>query len=704
VELKIKEKQVNGKKVSGIITENLKVITPFIFETINKSGNFYICTMEDGRQSVYNSKGTCLLSYEEEYKDLKELKISMRNCGYFYGTKEEKVGILRLSYNYVKDIEVPEVYEAYKFGACDEIEEMHDGTIKLIKHNKTKDKIGYFYHPNFPKLVKPEFITYDYYRVNAKSLCINTKEDDRYYDKSSTVEKGSLTFNIELVKFSKIKNKREVFGLKQKTVTERTDYTFKTDFADLFKCEYSKIEYDEERQIFMLEKIVDGKIMKGFVGVAIEWDLQTRGSEVSGYANFNPQVSLPCEFEEIRILPKDKYETDSYVIVKKDGKYGMYKFWFKEKFGDYNYYDYYNRKTTAESMFDEIAPCIYDSIEVKDVSKGMIAKINDEEQIVMDVKTNGKYVNIKNKYKKVNILDENIYLCEKKNGNKVLVLVSKEDYFNREYKTVITEEIACDDVELFKSDSDKNVIKVTKDNISDIYIINPNIMKIVENIVDIKQDARYPKYFKVTKENQHICYVNYEGVVFDTEKLNIVPSNLDVEYLESIYMFKVSNNGIINLYNNKCLCGNKIYENRDYVAFDAVGTYNHTFVGYTEKEEKISKLFRVRLAGTDITEVDILEGIFNVDNIILNGERIIYSIFDNHEGKIKYGVIETIEGNSCIECEYDSIKFDANNNVFVATLNNENYLFDIDGFTIEIEDYENKYHKIENTLSLNLKK
>jgi len=97
VELKIKEKQVNGKKVSGIITENLKVITPFIFETINKSGNFYICTMEDGRQSVYNSKGTCLLSYEEEYKDLKELKISMRNCGYFYGTKEEKVGILRLS-------------------------------------------------------------------------------------------------------------------------------------------------------------------------------------------------------------------------------------------------------------------------------------------------------------------------------------------------------------------------------------------------------------------------------------------------------------------------------------------------------------------------------------------------------------------------------------------------------------------------------
>ena len=97
--LKIKEKMVNGKKVAGLINENLKEVAPFEFESITEvvlkgcySRDFYICKKEDGTCSVYDSDGNLRLSYVDGYKVLDFLKYREGNA--FVVEKNGEVGII----------------------------------------------------------------------------------------------------------------------------------------------------------------------------------------------------------------------------------------------------------------------------------------------------------------------------------------------------------------------------------------------------------------------------------------------------------------------------------------------------------------------------------------------------------------------------------------------------------------------------------
>lgn len=53
MELRIKQKMINGKKLMGIINENLKEIVPFEFQNIIEVGansiKYFICEKEDGK-------------------------------------------------------------------------------------------------------------------------------------------------------------------------------------------------------------------------------------------------------------------------------------------------------------------------------------------------------------------------------------------------------------------------------------------------------------------------------------------------------------------------------------------------------------------------------------------------------------------------------------------------------------------------------
>lgn len=82
-------------------------------------------------------------------------------------------------------------------------------------------------------------------------------------------------------------------------------------------------------------------------------------------------------------------------------------------------------------------------------------------------------------------------------------------------------------------------------------------------------------------------------------------------------------------------------------------------------------------------EIELLRGHFQVENIVLNGKRIIFSTIDYKDNQKKYGVIESQEGNVCLDCTYKDIQFDFNNQMFICKNNTEEILFDSEGFIME---------------------
>lgn len=137
--------------------------------------------------------------------------------------------------------------------------------------------------------------------------------------------------------------------------------------------------------------------------------------------------------------------------------------------------------------------------------------------------------------------------------------------------------------------------------------------------------------------------------------------------------------------------------------FDILQTYYYnTFVVYTEilEDGLITKLSHIDTRNK-MKETEILKGNFQVENIVLNGKRIIFSTINSKDGQKKYGVIESQEGNICIDCAYNNIQYDSNNQVFICSFDDEKLIFDIDGFVNEnqnIESINSNQHVLKLTL------
>lgn len=711
MELRVKSKIINGKKVMGIINENLEEIVPFEFENIVEVGysyKYFICKKEDETCSLYDGNGYCRISYKDGYKDLKVLKYSMED--YYWisvaAKKNDEVGILQAGFERDNEDFKPigtKIKVEYKFGKCDEIRELDDNTVQLIKHTKSENYIGYWYHKNIKELVEPNFLSYDYYRIKCKNgvglrSFKDGNGDERYdsYSLSDHVEYDKLTLNVEMIKYSKLKDKKKVVGLKQKVYdSSKKSYHPSLEFEDFIPDIYSNISYDEEKQIFFVEQIINGQVKKGFMGVTFDWHFGGEGWWIWGYPNFKTEVNVPCEYDDIKIIE------GNYALVKKDEKYGLIKFSFGKSNGDW---DYCNRKNEANGKCREIVSCIYDSI--LKVQDSFIGQINNEERIITDfIEDETKQtVVIANNYNKVKQISDKIFLCDLKNGKKEAVVIKKYNtyYHWQDNSCSISKIFPCDNVETIGNNHYNYLIKVTNDNIIDVY--SKNAEKIEENIADITYDSEN-NFYIITKNNRHIKYVESTGnVIFSTEKLDFEPDNLSVTYLKAIGKFRVTNNNLIRIYsglntNNE----NQTYENRLFSCFDALQTYYYTFIGYTEilKDGSITKLSHVDLTDK-MKETEILKGNFQVEDIVLNGKRIIFSTINSEDGQKKYGVIESQKGNNCIECNYNHIQYDSDNQVFICTSDDEQLVCDIDGFINEnqnIRSISNNQHVLKLTLN-----
>lgn len=696
MELRVKQKMMNGKKVMGIINDNLKEIVPFEFRNIIEveahSYKYFICEKEDGTCSLYDGNGYCRISYNDGYKELKVLKYSWsNNLVSVVAKKNDEVGILSAGFEWNNGYSEPsgtKVEVAYKFGKCDEIREYDDETVQLLKHTKGEDRIGYWYHKNINELVEPKFLSYNYYTLKCKNgvglYSFKDENGDERHDSyrlSDHVEYDKLTFNVEMIKYSKLKDKMKVVGLKQKVCdSSKSSYHPSFKFEDFIPAIYSNISYDEEKQIFFLEQTINGQYKKGFMGVTFDWHFGGKGWWIWGYPNFKTEVNVPCEYDDIKIIE------GNYALVKKDEKYGLIKFSFGKSNGDW---DYCNRKNVANGKCCEIVPCIYDSI--LKVQDSFIGQIDNEERIITDFidEETKQTVIIANNYNKVKQISSKVFLCDLKNGKKEVVVIKEHSrYYQWQDKSCSISKISpCDDADVIRNNDYGYLIKVTNNNIVDIYSENDekNIKKIEGNIANIKYDSEND-FYVITKNNGHIKCVNCSGnVIFATDKLGFESDNLSVAYLKEINKFRVTNNNLTRIYTSLNVNNdNETYENRLFSCFEALETYYYTFVGYTEvlDDSLITKLSHVDKRDK-MKETVILKGNFQVENIVLNGKRIIFSTIDSETGQKKCGVIESQEGNVCIDCAYNNIQYDSKNQVFICSSDDEKLVFDIDGFVNE---------------------
>lgn len=700
MELKIKTKIIDGKKVKGLIDENLNEIAEFIYEDIlevtpykyEKNKKYYICKMKDGSCSLYDYNGNCRISYKEGYEIQNILKFSIDyyfcNSIEIVAKKNAEVGILCAKYD--SSSKKCSVDISYAFGKCDEIKEYDNGTVELIKHSKENDLVGYYYHKNIEEIIEPNYLSYVYYILSAKKVGLYELSDGKgkrrkpSYDLSDVAEYDKFTFNAELISYSMIKKNKKVFGLKQR-VCDYSHYHPSFSFEDLLKGEYSSIKFDEGKQIYYLEQIVNGKTKKGLIGVTFNWHFYSKGWWIWGYPNLKIVVNVPCTYDDLEIID------DKYIRIKKDGKYGLIKYGFNKSTGDY--YNDGHTLRTSDAYCEEIAPCIYDSL--TKLGDNFVGDIDGEKKIITDYKDEKtkKFITIENKYKEIKLLSNNIYLCELETGKKEVLLIKPIiKYWKFEPDECIISRInPCDDAEIINSEKQYNcLLKVKNGNNISAYCINEQgkFDLVEENILDVSYDSNSQKWF-IQKSNGHIKVVDELGNdIFNTENFDIQVNDeskdLSLLYIKELKMFKVLNNNLIKMFGHKNQIKTQTFEDRTYKSFDIIKLNYNLFVEYIEqKEDKEEKKFaRLNMEDEKIQEIDLLKGNFQIEDII-NNKRLIFSTLDSSTNLKKLGVIEIKEGNVCIDCIYDSIQFDYNNNLFVCTKDNIENLFDIDGFAYE---------------------
>lgn len=720
MELRIKQKIIDGEKMMGVIDENLKEIVPFMFREIQevKSGKnlvhthheiYFICKREDGTCSLYNQDGCCLLDFKDGYKNLHILSYSNKEYSNIAvsAKKDGQVGILYIglsSKQILSKTRNVNIRVAYGFGKCDEIKELKDGTVLLIKHKKTQDRIGYWYHKNIGEVVEPKYLTYDYFTMKCIHGVRFGSSRNYYCTRSNNIALETLTFNVEMIEYTKLRNNRKVIGLKQKEyIITKKGRLLK--FNDLLPAEYSDIHYDSDKQIFFLKQMVDGKIKKGFVGVSFKWNLDFHGWLVSGYPTLDIAVSVPCIYDDLNIIGDNDFGLDRfYAIVKKDSKYGLIYFLYNKSYGDYDSND---RERYLKANYIEVVPCIYDSL-VR-IKGAFVGTINNEKHLITECinqKTKEPII-IPGNYKSIYEFTKNVYVCELPEEKKDVVIINKNSNSPYTDSCTVHRITSCDYLDM----PDKNLITITKNGITDVYSLRNPQEKVEENIRTIIYDYVSDTYI-VNKNNNHIIYidnrVNYYrekpySKVFSTEDKEFDPNNISVEYLRALEMFKVTNGNFIKMYSDpRVNNGSKIYENRIFKSFNALKTEYYTFIGYTEllEDNEVTKLIHVDVRN-NMKETEILSGNFQINDIVLGGKRIIISVLNHTKNEIKYGVIESREGNVCIDCVYDYIKYDTDTQMFICKTNeNDIHYCDIDGFYIDNPNLNN--NNTQSTLKLTL--
>ncbi|MCH5167742.1 MAG: hypothetical protein J1F35_07660 [Erysipelotrichales bacterium] len=678
---KIKSKIIDGKEKFGIIDDNLTVLAEFKYKDISPiegSQNEFILTSFNGRKSFFEEG--CVIN--TKYTEITPIPSEI--CGYsgmFIGRNSKSVDLFSIHKKYMKEELELYIFDSKKiFGSnskvkIDDIRLESDGV--CIYSNTEEGKLkGYFGHKILGHL-EPKYVDVKSYSYETVKPYIPKFNEDEYY--TTWAEKDWESRYAIVTKM--------VRGKLKKGIIIRTKGEYRDKWEELIPCKYDDIIPQDNGDFITINK-KNKKTQKGIIHMTTYYDMYTKGSNIYGEARLQKEFELEPQFDEIKRLAENnaEFKTESdyiYYIVKKNGKFGLYKARTMKARGNFDTCD--NHRPYGP-LIEKMLDCEYDSIESvvsklrlknyerRYFTESFEATKGEKSLLIFDKKDiNDDYVKTECDYKDVYIHDDNHY-----HANYILTDEAG-------YKQFATYEAIPETVKSWQPT--KYQLKLTpKYKKAYINSTNSNTYLLIGEYEDDKVDVftHYEMKQKCNrvdsfKKEEYFC-ISKKTIEEDGEP----PINSLSVYNKSCeFIHEFKGNDITYSYSDKTYSVYVNVDGRVYIvdlSREKVVDGEFTYIDIIDEfmmyeQESGCGLNRLTKDGL----VKILEPIYASVEILLTINRAIVSIKDEN-GNIKYGVKETNKGNNCIDVIYDSVTFD--NEKFVCTLGTQTLYFDLDGFAI----------------------
>lgn len=677
---KIKSKVIDGKTKYGIIDEDLTELAEFKYKSIVPiEGNPNVLIMKGFNNRISLFKNNKVIG--TKYTELTYVPVGV--CGYhnmYIGKNSSGSKLVTIQEKYMGEgLEIREwtaekIYGEKSKVQIDDIRLESDG-VCIYTNTPDGPLKGYFGHKHLGNL-EPKYVDIKSYSYTTIKPYIPKFNEDEYY---------TTGFEKDWESRYAIVTKR-VRGKLKKGIIIRKKGEYRDKWEELIPCKYDDI-IPQDNGDFITINHKNRKPVKGLIHMTTYYDMYTKGACIYGCAYLQKEFELEPEFDEIKRLTEieAEYKGDSdyvFYIVKKNGKYGLYKAITMKARGDFDRCD---NQHPSLPFFEKMLDCEYDSIE------SMVSKLNlknyqrrhfietfkatngEKSLLVFERKdANDEFVKTECDYEDILIHHDDNYHASytlidenglKQFANQEAIPETLNTWQVTKYRLKLTPKYKKAYVTSTKSSHSQLLVGEYEDGKTDVF---DQYMHQKCDRVDLftKEDN-----FCISKKKVEESETPLESLSVYGRSCELIHefegSQITYSYSEKTYSVYVNVDGIVYIVD---LSRGKV--------LDGVYTYLDVIDDFMIYEQESGRgLNRITKDGV----VNILKPIYVSIELLLAVNRAIVGMKDEN-GNIKYGVKETNKGNNCVDAIYDDVILD--DDKFVCTLGNETYYFDLDGFGI----------------------
>ncbi len=697
MEYKIKSKLIDGEVKFGIINDKLEVVLPFKYSNIEEktfelknsygsisSRSYYILSNSNNEKGIFLPDGKSLIEPIYDYIDYIPVFDNKYWSKFIVGQQFEG----KMKYGILERQGGSNTYKlVYPFDKADEIK-IEDGKVLLYKNKGDRVLRGIFGGSQLGT-IDPKYTQLKLGIHEPKYQPIMPDPKKFFADKGAKWDFGYRKWPIEYIMCGEIKNQKEVKGILVRTIED--DDTER--WNELVPCEYNNCSIDTTENLINLSQVKNKKELKGLMGFSIYWDIYTESASVYGNCTYKPEFTIPCEYDDIRLLydASESYERNKkkFFLVKKDGKYGLLKVCYSLVRGPYDN-SWYIRNHNPAASSEILLECKYDNISLLSTQVGpsFVFTSDENKGLLIDgyYDKNKKALQTNCEYKSIAYSGK--FVITDFNDKKSVFVPSRVGQVGYEFKHTpfIYDSILFEGILQCSKRVEGTQFYDIYNSSLDLKVANANSINFEDNMCKTSTN--------IGENNTRIIFVNRNGNV----QLDEQGENISATYSKQLDCFFIIRNNIIQIKKpqNQRINEKECDIQGDYTIFDFVDSCFVKFKRATENSKMgIYKFVRDSWNGRNQITILLKDEYESID-IVENGTRSIVSkIIGDDVPRTKYGVMENNMGNECIPIEYDSMIFDGEN--FIAT-NCENgeikqIKFDSDGFYLSSETFESQDQK-----------
>ncbi len=693
VEYVVKKKMVEGEYKYGIIDQALNVRLPFVYEEIiekelpelffSKSKQYYVCKADDGNQHVF-WEGEIIFVIPDVI-DVDFLAQPSENGDCFSVKKEidgqEQWGIVEGKTGWGYSI-------VYPFGKAEQIKRTGSG-IDLFR-NENGVKLQGKFRDDIMGTLDPEYTFLGAMSYGARYYEAPAPGFD---DKIGLGQFSIYPIPIQLVKYSKNIDGENLTGA---YVRVQDDYG-KNELEELIPCQYRDFTIMENQPFVEIRKKSGNKVCYGLAALLGDYYEDTDSTvKVLKFSEL-----IPCQYDKKNVLKgEDQFEAKEanyYAITTEDGKKGLSRITVKNAGLSFHRASLIRLKPVRietekmlDNLYQKITPLTDDKpdspkayvFEEEDNQKGLIVDLKRERGSFFKTTCNKEDV-LNFDDSKCFIVKANVYLTSDRVLKEFFVSIDqmmKTDYYgpslNGQHPDKAYEEIKP----IIGNDCSKLYKATGASTLPDLFDILGNGVE----FCDIKEvnklsSFRYVLDKKIDYDEKEIIVIDESGNVLVKRK-KVVSWQYDklleimiFENQEKEKMIVPLNKRVREVLEMVELNSNDLYEHFEVISGD-INRWQPNFNGKNFFVKYKKKSSPQRKEDFGLVEVrnghlyndaarSFLDPTYKSIDFVFDGKRIILSTLTK-EG-IKYGVCESIKGNTCIPLLYDNVYVDEND-LFVA--------------------------------------